>query len=44
MKGEAAAWASMFSALESILPTNTLNELNPYRRWGPFVARFSFTL
>lgn len=41
---DAAIWADLHRALESLLTSTSLPELAPYQRWGPVVARFSFTL
>ncbi|MFF0014127.1 P-loop NTPase fold protein [Streptomyces sp. NPDC005374] len=41
---ERAAWTNLQSALESVLTPKGLMDLEPYKRWGRIVARFSFTL
>ena len=43
-KADAASWANLHQALQTCAPQNTLTILEPYRRWGSVVARFSFTL
>lgn len=39
-----AKWENMFTGLKASLSDNQLYDLEPYRRWGRTVARFSFTL
>jgi hypothetical protein len=39
----AAEWENMFNGLKASIPDNQLHDLEPYRRWGRTVARFSFT-
>lgn len=41
---ELAGWTSLHSGLTAGLQATTLDDLEPYRRWGRIVARFSFTL
>jgi hypothetical protein len=41
---ESATWANLYEALQACLAVNKLTDLEPYRRWGGVVARFSFTL
>ena len=39
-----AQWTNMTQGISDSTWHNTLTELEPYRRWGRVVARFSFTL
>ena len=41
---ELAQWTNMTQGISDSTWHNTLTELEPYRRWGRVVARFSFTL
>jgi hypothetical protein len=43
-QAEAAMWANLHQGLQASLASNTLDDLEPYQRWGRVVARFSFTL
>jgi hypothetical protein len=43
-RNESATWANLHEALQACLAPNKLSDLEPYRRWGSIVARFSFTL
>ena len=43
-QSDAVEWERMVNGLKSSLGSNKLLELNPYRRWGPIVARFSFRI
>ncbi|WP_370961735.1 P-loop NTPase fold protein [Amycolatopsis sp. cg9] len=39
-----AEWAGLHRGLEASLRPGTLDDLGTYRRWGPVIARFGFTL
>jgi hypothetical protein len=41
---EVSAWVNLYQGLQGSLPENSLDDLEPYQRWGRVVARFSFTL
>jgi hypothetical protein len=43
-RAEAATWGNLYQGLQASLTQNSLDDLEPYQRWGRVVARFSFTL
>jgi hypothetical protein len=44
VRNELATWTNLCVGLAASLEFNDLKDLEPYRRWGRIVARFSFTL
>jgi hypothetical protein len=43
-RSELASWKDLCAALTASRPGNSLMDLEPCKRWGAIVARFSVTL